>query len=190
MGAVQAEQSVLDPVETEGEAYRRVLLTHLTSWGQEATNVVTDQDRCDSASLEEALNKVNGVAFEIEMETERKPLGLEAEQLLVAAELMMRRAKGYAGRGRGVVSARRGRCAAVRAGRLSRGGRRESVPRAAGRAKAVLRRRWTLIPGQRLRRPEVPEGRSGGGRRREPDNGLATARPGSGDERRADGGER
>ncbi|RSS78405.1 hypothetical protein EF919_41815 [Streptomyces sp. WAC02707] len=75
-----------------------MLLTHLTSWVQDATEVVTDPDRCDSASLEEALNEVNGVVFEIEMETERKPLGLEAEQLLVAAEVMMRRAMGYAGR--------------------------------------------------------------------------------------------
>ncbi|MFD8396368.1 hypothetical protein ACFV2N_46155 [Streptomyces sp. NPDC059680] len=97
MGAVQAEEVVLDPGEAEGEGYRRVLLTHLTSWVQEATQVVTDPDRRDSASLEDALNEVNGVVFDIEMETERKPLGLEAEQLLVAAELMMRRAKGYAG---------------------------------------------------------------------------------------------
>ncbi|KFG71140.1 hypothetical protein [Streptomyces mutabilis] len=98
MSAVQAEEVVLDPVEAEGQGYRRVLLTHLTSWVQDATEVVTDPDRCDSASLEDALNEVNGVVFEIEMETERKPLGLEAEQLLVAAELMMRRARGYAGR--------------------------------------------------------------------------------------------
>jgi hypothetical protein len=97
MAAVQADR-LLDPVEAEGEGYRRVLLTHLTSWVQEATEVVTDPDRCDSASLEEALNEVNGVVFEIEMETERKPLRWEAEQLLVAAELMMRRAAGYASR--------------------------------------------------------------------------------------------
>ncbi|MFH8260494.1 hypothetical protein [Streptomyces roseolus] len=75
-----------------------MLLTHLTSWVQDATEVVTDPGRCDSASLEEALNEVNGVVLEIERETERNPLGLEAEQLLKAAELMMRQAKGYASR--------------------------------------------------------------------------------------------
>ncbi|MGW2907911.1 hypothetical protein ACWC91_36580 [Streptomyces sp. NPDC001204] len=46
-------------------------------------------------SLEAALNEVNGVVFDIEMETHRKSLSLEASQLLVAAELMMRRASGY-----------------------------------------------------------------------------------------------
>jgi hypothetical protein len=97
MGAMQTEE-VMGPMEAEGEGYRRVLLTHLTSWVQEATEVVTDPDRCDSASLEDALNHVNNVVYDIEMEAERKPLGLEAEQLFVAAELMMRRAKGYAGR--------------------------------------------------------------------------------------------
>lgn len=89
---------LLDPVEAEGEGFRRVLLTHLTSWVQDATEVVTDPGRCDSASLEAALNEVNGVVYDIELEEDRKPLGLEAEQLLVAAELMMRRAARYAGR--------------------------------------------------------------------------------------------
>ncbi|MEU1185676.1 hypothetical protein ABZ464_50335 [Streptomyces sp. NPDC005820] len=67
-----------------------MLLMHLTNWVQEATKAVTDPDRCDSASLEDVLNEVNGVVFEIEMETESEPLGPEAEQLLVAAELMTR----------------------------------------------------------------------------------------------------
>ncbi|MFD3681614.1 hypothetical protein [Streptomyces sp. NPDC058613] len=75
-----------------------MLLTHLTSWVQDATEVVTDPGRCDSASLEDALNEVNGVVYDIKLEEDRTPLGLEAEQLLVAAELMMRRAAGYAGR--------------------------------------------------------------------------------------------
>jgi hypothetical protein len=97
MGGTRADE-VLDPVEAEGEGYRRVLLTHLTSWVQDATEAVTDPDRYDSASLEAALNEVNGVVYDIELEEDRKPLGLEAEQLLVAAELMMRRAAGYAGR--------------------------------------------------------------------------------------------
>ncbi|MGW0955330.1 hypothetical protein ACWDAO_07700 [Streptomyces sp. NPDC001212] len=91
---MQADE-LLDPVEAEGEGYRRVLLTHLTSWVQEATEAATDPDQCDSVSLEAALNEVNGVVFDIEMETHRKSLSLEASQLLVAAELMMRRASGY-----------------------------------------------------------------------------------------------
>jgi hypothetical protein len=97
MGAVQADR-LPDPVEAEGEGYRRVLLTHLTSWVQDATEVVPDPGRCDSASLEEVLDHINAVVYDIELEENRKPLGLEAEQLLVAAELMMRRAAGYAGR--------------------------------------------------------------------------------------------
>ncbi|MFE5859671.1 hypothetical protein [Streptomyces virginiae] len=97
MGAMQADE-LLDPVEAEGEGYRRVLLTHLTSWVQDATQVVTDPDRCDSASLEAALSEVNSVVYDIELEEDRKPLSLEADQLLVAAELMMRRSAGYAGR--------------------------------------------------------------------------------------------
>ncbi|MFE0775389.1 hypothetical protein [Streptomyces sp. NPDC058861] len=75
-----------------------MLLTHLTSWVQDATGVVTDPDRCDSASLEEALNEVNGVVCDLGRKTGRDPLGLEAEQLFVAAELMMHRAREYAGR--------------------------------------------------------------------------------------------
>ncbi|MER6354630.1 hypothetical protein ABT186_23125 [Streptomyces sp. NPDC001634] len=44
------------------------------------------------------LTPTISVVFDIEMETERKLLCLEAEQLLGAAELMMRRAAGHAGR--------------------------------------------------------------------------------------------
>ncbi|WP_030872391.1 hypothetical protein [Streptomyces sp. NRRL S-37] len=69
MGAMQTGE-VMGPMEAEGEGYRRVLLTHLTSWVQEATEVVTDPDRCDSASLEDALNHVNNVVYDIEMETD------------------------------------------------------------------------------------------------------------------------
>lgn len=81
------------------EGYRRAIVAHLTSWVQNNTGVVTDPNTLDSESLEHALNEVNGVVFEIEGETYRKPLGLEAEQLLVAAELVMRRAVHYASRG-------------------------------------------------------------------------------------------
>lgn len=81
------------------EGCRRAIVGHLTSWVQNNTGVVTDPNALDSESLEHALNEVNGVVYEIESETYRKPLGLEAEQLLVAAELVMRRAVHYAGRG-------------------------------------------------------------------------------------------
>lgn len=81
------------------EGCRRAIAAHLTSWVQNNTGVVTDPHALDSESLEHSLNEVNGVVFEIEGETYRKPLGLEAEQLLVAAELVLRRAVHYAGRG-------------------------------------------------------------------------------------------
>lgn len=84
---------------SEADHCRRQIMLHLTSWVWNNTDVVTDPKLTDSASLEHALNEVNGVVFEIEGETFRKPLGLEAEQLLVAAELVMRRAAHYAGRG-------------------------------------------------------------------------------------------
>lgn len=87
-----AEQTLPD-----GEGYRRAILTHLTSWVQDHTDVVTDPDAADSASIENALNEVNGVVFEIEGKTYRKPLGLAAQQLLVAAELVMQSAAAYAG---------------------------------------------------------------------------------------------
>jgi hypothetical protein len=90
---MQADE-LLNPVEAEGQGYRRVLLTHLTSWVQDVAKVVMDPDRCDSASLEAALNEVNSVVHDIALATGRKPLGPEVEQLLVAAELMMRRAAG------------------------------------------------------------------------------------------------
>ena len=86
-------------VAGEADGYRQQIMLHLTTWVQNNTEVVTDPEATDSASLEHALNEVNGVVFEIEGETYRKPLGLEAEQLLVAAELVMRRAVHYAGRG-------------------------------------------------------------------------------------------
>lgn len=82
-----------------GEGFRKAILAHLTSWVQNNTGVVTDPEATDSASVEQALNEVNGVVFEIEVETHRKPLGLEAEQLLVASELVMRRAAHYGVRG-------------------------------------------------------------------------------------------
>ncbi|MFJ4739012.1 hypothetical protein [Streptomyces sp. NPDC088775] len=83
----------------QAEGYRKAILVHLTSWVQNNTGVVTDPEATDSASVEQALNEVNGVVYEIEGETHRKSLGLEAEQLLVAAELVMRRAAHYASRG-------------------------------------------------------------------------------------------
>ncbi|WP_369042168.1 hypothetical protein [Streptomyces sp. Midd1] len=84
---------------SDAAGYRRAILAHLTSWVQNNTGVMTDPEATDSASLKSALEEVNGVVCEIEAEAERKPLGLEAAQLLVASELMLGRAAHHAGRG-------------------------------------------------------------------------------------------
>lgn len=85
--------------QLEVDYHRRQIVDHLTSWVENNTGVATDLTAADSESLVRALNKVNGVLFDMERKTGREPVGMKAQRLLYAAELMMQRATEYARRG-------------------------------------------------------------------------------------------